>query len=287
MTLPFKPPFILKPLLNNLFQVVCGVLACCLFGCVAKSGADIRFKESTVVAAPVIAPDGVDDLNFSFVFVGDLHSSAHDLERVKSVLQEAQSYGDAFVIFLGDIVDKGEKDAIEAVRNQVSLYGFDQKVIYVLGNHDVFGDGWNAWKESIGPSHFELTVGNIQFFVLDSADGMVGEKQIEWLDTQLTKSQATHKIILSHYLPVIPGQRTYLKLANEVEAARLMKLVSRHKVHSWMGGHYHSFIQDQIEQVNYVVAGGGGGRKMAPIKENFFVRALVSGSTISYELNKF
>lgn len=256
-------------------------------GCVAKSGNQMRFIQSQGLSTPNFDIQGVNDGNFSFLFVGDVHLGGNDTQRLQTILQAAQTHGDSFVVFLGDITDQGERSDMETVISKVSEFGFEKKTIYILGNHDVFKDGWSAWKELMGPSHFDVVIGNTQFFILDSADGVVGEEQTEWLDGEMRKSVATHKIILSHYMPIIPGQRTYLKLSNQVEGASLMKLLSRHRARAWLGGHYHSFVSENIEGVNYVVAGGGGGRRMEPIKSNFYVRALVNGGEIQFQLHPF
>jgi len=258
-----------------------------VFGCVAKSGSKLRFQESKLISVPTLSLSGVDDGDFSFVLVGDIHLGGNDTGRLRAVLEAAQSQGDAFVIFLGDLVDKGKREDMQTFLNQVAEFGFQNKTIYTIGNHDVFEDGWSAWKDLMGPSHFDVVIGNTHFLILDSADGMVGEEQSEWLENRLKASASTHKIILSHYLPVIPGQRTYLRLANEEEAISLMKLSSRYRVKAWLGGHYHSYIQEEIEKVIYLVAGGGGGRKMEPVKYNFYVRGTVSGDELRFEMHPF
>jgi predicted phosphodiesterase len=258
-----------------------------VFGCVAKSGSQIRFQESKLISAPTLTLSGIDDGEFSFVLVGDIHLGGHDVNRLRAILAAAQSHGDAFVIFLGDLVDKGKREEMQTFVNQVAEFGFQNKALYVIGNHDVFEDGWSGWKELIGPSHFDVVIGNTHFMILDSADGMIGEHQTEWLENKLRASTSSQKIILSHYLPVIPGQRTYLRLANEDEATSLMKLSSRYRVKAWLGGHYHSYIQEEIEKVIYLVAGGGGGRRMEPVKNNFYVRGTVSGNELRFEMHPF
>ena len=219
--------------------------------------------------------------------MGDIHLGGSDTERLRTVLEAAKNHGDAFVIFLGDLVDKGDRESLIAFRSQISEFGFENKSLYVLGNHDVFDNGWVHWRELMGPSHFDIVIGNCHFFVLDSADGIVGEKQSQWLEAKLKNSTSAHKIVLSHYMPLVPGQRTYLRLADELEAVSLMKLLTRYEATAWLGGHYHSFVQEKIENVTYLVAGGGGGRRMEPIKDNFFVRAQVTADKISFELIKF
>ena len=258
-----------------------------LGGCVAKSGYEERFKESRGLVAPSFSVTGVSSGDFTFSLVGDVHLGGDDTSRLRVILQAAQDHNDAFIIFLGDMIDKGVKADFETFIAQVKEFGFENRAIYVIGNHDIFDDGWTHFRDLMGPSHYDVTLGNCRFLILDSADGMIGEGQTEWLEKRLKEPAAVHTIVLSHYLPVVPGQRTYLKLANAIESMNLMKLLTRFGVKAWLGGHYHSFTQAEIEKVTYLVAGGGGGRRMEPLKEFFYVRATVQNSRLSFQPHIF
>lgn len=221
---------------------------------------------------------------FNFAMVGDLHIGGQDTTRFRRMLSQARAEGDSFIILLGDMVDQGEREDYVAFLAALGETGWQGKFFPVVGNHDIFEGGWNHYKELLGPSHYTFQVGNAKFIVVDTADATVGEDQRDWLVSELGKPRPTHVFLVSHYLPVIPGQRTYLKLANEAEALETMKLCTIHGVSGWFGAHYHSFSVGRIENVDYVVAGGGGGRRMDPIHENFFVRVRISGNNVSYQL---
>jgi predicted phosphodiesterase len=283
----FTLQYILKKILNVKGPLWCGLFLLLLLSCGSKSGYFVRFVESQEISPPAFSATGVSSGVFTFSFVGDIHLGGSDTGRLRTVLQAAQDNGDAFVIFLGDMVDKGERADFDTFKAQVREFGFENKAIYVIGNHDVFGEGWDAYKKIMGPSHFDLTVGNCRFLVLDSADGMVGEEQTQWLEETLKQRSSAHTLVLSHYMPLVPGQRTYLRLSNEIEAIHLMKMISRLGVEAWLGGHYHSYAQEKIDNVTYLVAGGGGGRRMEPLKELFYVRATVNGPELTFQVHTF
>ena len=244
-----------------------------------------RLRESLAMAAP----SGISVANansFSFAVVGDTHLG-NDMQNLQTILTNTAAEGDEFLILLGDIVDKGVRADMDAVKAAVAASALSGKVLYIVGNHDVFDDGWAHFKADFGPSVYSLTIGNSQFIALDTADGTVGRDQTEWLTAQFGVPAPTHRFLLSHYLPHVPHQRTYLRLADEVEAARLMKLAGNHSVSAWFGGHYHSYGVEAIEGVSYIVAGGGGGRKMQPVTSNFFVQVVVNGSNVSFNLRTF
>lgn len=255
-----------------------------LVGCNSKTGWDERFRESSQLSAPVLTITPADPQNFTFAMVGDLHIGGTDTDRFRRILQAAQAEGDSFVVLLGDIADKGEAESFLAAQAALKDYGFENKVISIVGNHDIFGDGWPAYRNVWGPSHFSADVGNSRFIALDSADGTLGVEQFDWLLEQLGRSPLSHTFILSHYMPVVPGQRTYLRLANQLEAERLMSLASKKSVTGLFGGHYHSFCKEKIAEVDYVVAGGGGGKRMKPVEDYFFIQVVVSQSSVTYQL---
>lgn len=256
-----------------------------LGGCVAQSGSETRFQESAALSFGATSITPTNPNVFSFAIVGDVHMGT-DATRFAQILSQSRVGGNDFVILLGDIVDKGTKESFEVVRTAIQNSGYSGRVLPVIGNHDVFENGWQHYKDSFGPSHYAVSIGNSKFIALDTADGTVGDAQRNWLSDELAKPKAAHTFLLSHYLPVIPTQRTYLRLADEREAMRLMKLAQNNSVRAWLGAHYHSFISETIDGVQYVVAGGGGGRRMEPIKEFFYVEVLVNGTDVRYTMKR-
>lgn len=256
----------------------------CVGSCVSRTTWDERFQQSNALAVPsVVAP--ANSNQFTFAMVGDLHVSQGNTDRFKQILKGARDEGDEFIILLGDLVDRGDVGSFSAIKDALKEFGFEGRVLPLLGNHEIFDGGWAEFGSSWGASHYSVTVGNSRFVALDTADGMVGESQFEWLSQELLKqTSSAHTFILSHYMPIVPGQRTYLRLSNQTEAERLMKLGSLRGVRGVFGGHYHSFCRENVGGVEYVVAGGGGGRRMEPIKNHFYVQVLVSGDLVDYRL---
>lgn len=259
------------------------VLAAVLIpACASKTFLDLRFSESSILANPTVTVVPADPNQFTFALVGDLHLGT-DTARLRRILQAAQAEGDQFIVPLGDIVDTGELEQYRAFSQTITDLGWQGKVLPVIGNHEIFDDGWAHFKSEFGPSHYNMTIGNSRFIALDTADGSVGDVQTEWLRAQLASPRMTHTFILTHYLPTVPGIRTYLRLSDDFEAISLMKIALDGRVSAWLGGHYHSYALGEVEGVKYVLAGGGGGRRMEPVLDYFFVQGRVSGSAVSFE----
>ena len=261
----------------------CFVLICAL-SCVSKSVPTERFTASLSMVPPLLKPAVADPGHFSFAVVGDTHIEWQNTERLRTILTMASNQGAAFVVLLGDIVDYGEEADYLAVLKAVRDTGWYGRVAYVLGNHDIIQDGWNHFRTYLGPSHFSFSAGNSRVVALDTADGTVDRDEQTWFAGELAAAASTNLFVLSHYLPFVPGQRTYLKIASDEEAQGLMKVASDRGVHTWFGAHYHSYAVGTVEGVDYVVAGGGGKRRMPPVMDYFFVRVDVAGKDVKYNL---
>lgn len=263
-----------------------GAAVFALFSCVSQTDIDQRFSDSLSLTPPSTANVILSDPNhFSFAVVGDLHIANQDTSRLQRMISAASAEGDSFFIFLGDIVDGGYEKDVVAFRNALQNLSWDGLSFPVIGNHDIFGDGWKYYKQYNGPSNYAFTIGNSRFIVLDTADATLGSAQRAWLSNELAKPKPTNLFFASHYLPTVPGERTYLKMADDVEALALMKLAKENGVNAWLGGHYHSYLLGGVEGVTYLVAGGGGAQRMPPVSSFFFVQVKVDGGNISYQMN--
>ena len=256
-----------------LFLIVC---------CVSRTVPETRFRDSLALQGTDRVIPLPDATHFTFAVVGDLHITGGNASRLRTILTLACGEDDAFAILLGDLADTGREEDVAAYRDAISDLGWSGRVFPVIGNHDIFGDGWKHYKKANGPSHYTFTAGNAKFIALDTADGSLSDLETQWLESKLENDRPTHLFLLSHYLPIIPGQRTYLKLANEVEAMNLMKLAMTRRVTGWLGAHYHSYILDKVAGVDYLVAGGGGGRRMKPVEKYFFVQVQVADAKVTY-----
>lgn len=256
-------------------------------GCVSRSLPEQRFIESEALAMTVVPPTLRDPDHFSFSVVGDLHIKAAEAKYLENMLAASAADGDAFSVILGDIADTGTAEQVDTYHRVLNASAMAGKVFSVVGNHDIFDDGWAQYKAKTGPNHYAFTVGNSKFVVADTADATLGKAQTAWLARELSHRTATNLFLLTHYPPIVPDLRSYLRFSDTEEAQSLMKLASEAHVTGWFAGHYHSYVQQRIGGVEYLVAGGGGGgRRMTPVLESFYVKVTVSGASVSFDLKK-
>jgi hypothetical protein len=268
---------------STLYILVFSLVPFIVLSCVSTTTTSQRFADSAGAAAPVTNIDVTDPQNFSFAMVGDLHIGNQGVQRLNEIITAAQAENDAFIVFLGDLVQDGNAADVTAFRTAMANSVYAQKFAPVIGNHDIFNDGWKYYLQSNGASHYTFTAGNSEFIVMDTGDGTLGNDQLAWLQGVLGQNLPSNTFMLSHYGPQVPQIQTYLKLADLDEATKILKLAVTNGVRGWYAAHYHSYVTGTINGVDLVIAGGGGGQRMPPYAGFFYVQVTVQGTKVSYQ----
>ena len=101
-----------------------------------------------------------------------------------------------------------------------------------------------------------------QFFFLDtngrgSGDESIApgidQEQLDWLDIQLTRSNAKWRFVVGHH-PVFSGGHHG---SSQPLIERLKLLLDRHKVQIYFCGHDHDMQHLKVDNVHYIIAGSG------------------------------
>ena len=172
-----------------------------------------------------------------------------------------------FAITLGDnFYDRGMESPSDP-RWQTwfeDLYGPLGITFYAaLGNHDwvhpdspaaeiLYKPASNSWR--MPAAYYTFTAGAVQFFALDTQSVALADKQLQWLDAELSRSQARWKVVYGHH-PIYSGG------AYEDRPDLITKLLPllRNRVDAYFCGHDHNLQVLQPEDgVRFYVAGGGG-----------------------------
>ncbi len=258
-----------------LFFSVGFLLSCTTFETDPVTG---RFNDNfSGEIAPVADIDPVGTNNFKFVVLSDTHMGSPGGNVLESMLARIQSNGDAFVISCGDNTDNGEEGQYLAYQ---ALFGkFNMAYRSAIGNHDIFFEGWKNFKKFLGRSMYSFNADNVHITVLDSANGVFGEKQLSWLEEDLKAATQTHKIVLTHY-PIWNGNFTSVfKLASEEEAAIVKDMLSRYSVNIMFAGHYHGYNEIELGGVKYIVTGGANDL-IDPGNHQNYVEVTVNGNSL-------
>ena len=170
----------------------------------------------------------------------------------------------SFGMVLGDLIDRLGKRPfyVEAVAHNPAKHTHHQPLFNLLGNHDLFFDGWAEHLALIGPSVYwfevEFAGGKDLYIVLDSANGTLGTKQTKWLKEFLANHRHLYRhCIISKHTNIFYTDNSQSTSGNMPfeESFPLLSLFARHKVTLVLQGHDH-YREDLIhEGVRYTVVG--------------------------------
>jgi hypothetical protein len=137
-----------------------------------------------------------------------------------------------------------------------------------LGNHDwshpdspaaeiLYTAKSKSWR--MPASYYTYTAGSAQFFALDTS--ALGAAQLEWLQKEISKSQAHWKIVYGHH-PIYSAGRYHDSPRME---AKLFSII-RNRATIYFAGHDHDMQALKPEDGVHFFVVGGGGASLRPIQ---------------------
>lgn len=170
----------------------------------------------------------------------------------------------SFGVVLGDCIDVKDNlpKYLEALAYDSEKHSADPRIFHITGNHDLYFDGWDDFKNQIGPSVYWFDVifsgGKDLFISLDSATGTLGNLQTRWLRSFLSENRQDyrHCIILTHVniFYTDNSQVTSGNLPIE-ETYSLIDFFGRQNVTLVLQGHDHHREDLTYDNVRYTVLG--------------------------------
>ncbi|OQW53467.1 MAG: hypothetical protein A4S09_07660 [Proteobacteria bacterium SG_bin7] len=240
-----------------------------------------RFREN--FSGNLGAPSNIDPAgsnSFTFAVFGDTHVGLTSTSFISSAMMKSKNDGDAFVVVAGDLTNLGKADEFNAYIGTMNASAHLYRS--VIGNHDLYFDGWTNFKQYVGRSIYSFDADNVHFSILDSGNGTLGEAQLNWLKSDLAATSQPIKIVVSHYAPVSGELDNLFKLASEEECAILKNILHRNSVNYFVAGHYHGFREMKLGNTTYIVTGGVNSF-LDPGQSNHLVRFTVNGNSINHQ----
>ena len=183
---------------------------------------------------------------FSDIHFGKKKATRHEQDFL-NWLEKSKENGTApeFCICLGDIVDHGLKEEfkgyVDFTRKVEEILG-SGKIYNVLGNHDLYNDGWDYYTEMVFPykSIYHFKTKQFSWYCIDSASGTLGKKQFNKIKDAFDEDPAP-KIVMTH-IPVYSNPLNnlgYFSFQNTYEADMLLTLYAKNNVKLILNGHIH------------------------------------------------
>jgi hypothetical protein len=226
-----------------------------------------------------IDPSGTNQ--FSFILTGDTHIGSPNGEVLRQIIGQAVVAGDAFFVISGDITQGGLVGEYRQFKTLFDLESMPYRA--AIGNHDIFFSGWNDFKQEIGKSIYSFNADNVHIVVLDSANGILGEDQLNWLRADLEGNTNPHILISTHFPPWNGHFSSIFKMPSDEEVAILKQILYDFDVDIMAAGHYHGYTEHDIGRTKFIVSGGAND-VLDPGESKHFIRITVNGESMTHQM---
>lgn len=215
----------------------------------------------------------------SFYVFGDSQGYQGGLTQIAN---DANQERPDFVFHCGDLTPFGQENQYQAVLSALSA--FQMPVYTAVGNHDIRQGGAARYLEYFGPALYSFDVWSAHFTVFNTSTGDVDEGEMEWLEHDLSQSEADFKFVFTHIPPFDSRPEYDHTLMNATTAERLMALFENYDVNTVFSGHIHMYNTSMRNGVQYVISGGAGASLYATAEEGgiyHYVRVTVDDSGVA------
>jgi len=280
----------LSALLAALFFLSCGEGGLDFGDFTDTGNSDVkgRFEDSTRGQTKGIALPPVTDSNkFSFVWMTDTHYRPDKQDYLDQVANFISNNGGKFILASGDLTDRGDAANFDYfIRHTHEL--LTVPFYSAIGNHDLYGDGWDAFRWDVGPSVTSFDYGNSFFMFIDSASCEIGSDQFDWIEDRLQHSNmATNRFVLSHLCLYDSELETPAILCDPDERLHLASLLKKYQVDYFLCGHKHWIEEDRLDGFNQIMGGTPSPYKPPTNGKPVFWNFTVNGNDVEYQRIEF
>lgn len=218
-----------------------------------------RAENITELAAPSTVGSS---MSYTVAVISDVHFGA-DKERsvdtaFLSWLENLHSEGKTpkFVICLGDVAEHGYEGEMKDYNSFCDkIRGYGIQVYTVIGNHDLYNNGWKNWKRIVYPetSFYHFRTNKFSWYFLDTGSGTLGSHQFSTFVSAIQDDGAP-KIVCMHY-PVYAHGFFYYCLQDTTERNLLISYLESNNVKILFDGHTHMYNYTDLGFIEYNLPG--------------------------------
>ncbi len=187
------------------------------------------------------------------------HESVHIanclVEAAKSVI--ALNPRPAHLILNGDCAfhNGGEAEYKQFLRLVKPIRAAGITIHVTIGNHDNRENMWKLLpflkKEQMGVQAGVIELPHANLVLLDSGNGALGDKQLNWLTKQLDERADKPALIFSHYNPY--KNRGVRPIRGMRDGSSLLKLLAKRKhARAYVYGHTHEWQHDRRDHLHII-----------------------------------
>lgn len=200
----------------------------------------------------LVAPDDLSPDPFRFVAFGDIQTG---MPTVDEVFREIATVDPRFVVFMGDLTDRGEED--EYALAAAKLEALPVPFYPTLGNHELWADP-SRYRDRYGKATYQFSYRGVRFTFADSGDAGLDPLVEGQLDRWLVDPTESTHVFLTHFPPIDPFGIRDGSFRSRRDAHRLLAKLSAAGVDLTLYGHVHSFLAFENAGIPAFISGGGG-----------------------------
>ncbi len=201
--------------------------------------------------AKILENNNCDD-TITIALTGDNHLDYDDFEQsVNSINNLSSKINIDFVVHMGDITDFGLPK--QYLWGNKYLLKLKTPYLVILGNHDLVGNGGDAYHKMFGEYNFSFIYDNVKF-VFVNTNGMEfgfngNVPDISWLDNQLYPSgNFKNAVVLIHVPPMNQDYDCSLEKAFSETVTKYNNVICIIHGHT----HYHSVYIPYPDSMSYI-----------------------------------
>ena len=190
-----------------------------------------------------------------FIFsLGDSHVGG--TRNLDTLFARALSTHATAVVMVGDLTT-GHSEDFDALEQHLP-HADSMPTFLMVGNHDLYFDGWRAFYSRFGSSTYlfniRTPVATDLFICLDTGGGTLGRKQLDWLENILEEDRPRHRrcVVFTHN-NLFRFRRTASTNPNVEELVVLLELFSEHQVDMVVTAHDHEQYAHEFGHTQHIV----------------------------------
>jgi predicted phosphodiesterase len=195
----------------------------------------------------------VSGTEYNLLVAGDIHSGG--LVNLGKFITQVNTTDVSGMVIVGDLTT-GKKEDFENFKQELDSKN-SAPAFTMVGNHDLFFNGWDHYFDLFGSSTYSFTVrtdDTVDLYIcLDSGGGTHGWRQLEWLKDLLEKERqnARYCILFTHE-NFFRTHRTISTNPLVDELRMFMDLCYTNSVNMVIMGHDHRRSEEFLGRTRYV-----------------------------------
>jgi len=191
--------------------------------------------------------------DYTILVAGDSHVGG--TVNLNTFLTQANTTGASGIVIAGDLTT-GHKEDYDVFKQEIDAKT-NLPTFFVVGNHDLFFDGWDVYFDYFGSSTYSFKVNTSEatdlFICLDTGSGTLGSKQLNWVTDLLEKERKNVRycVVITHVNFIREHRTSSTNLLVE-EVRAILDLCYRHSIDLVITGHDHNRSEQYFNRTHFL-----------------------------------